>query len=387
MVDLKNTVLNNVLSYISTAKCSLSHDKVILNALAFYTSESIIKAKDIIFDICDERKIKRKACSSHPNPTEADLEDILLLFEKCEGQPVNLPLPNFVSSGYMSLPPCSGFESLASVMCSMRDEISALRLEVSEVRKSNEKDLKALDNVGCIIQDVAEIKLLIHNLPINVSGRTPESVINYEISQQLDVSSRDPVDRNEDSCQTSQVIPNLSISAVPQISSEPNAGVPNVPINSPVEELTVPTYADMVQVNRGGRSTSNRNPSNHRGGASSANRRPSRINESRRPILHARRVNISGTRPASTGLSSGQRVLDVFVGGCGLETTVEEIKNYCSVNEINVKKCETLVTKSEWYRSYKISVDALNRDKLLDAEFWPQGIFVRKFFRPRTGNN
>ena len=80
----------------------------------------------------------------------------------------------------------------------------------------------------------------------------------------------------------------------------------------------------------------------------SANRRPSRINESRRPMLHARRVNISGTRPASTGLSSGQRVLDIFVGGSGLETTEEEIKNYCTVNKISVKKCETVVTKSEW---------------------------------------
>ena len=85
-------------------KCSLSHDKDIPNALAFYTSESIIKVKDNIFDICDSMKIKRQAYSSHSNPTEADLEDILLLFEKFEGQAVNMSLPNFVSSGYMSLP-------------------------------------------------------------------------------------------------------------------------------------------------------------------------------------------------------------------------------------------------------------------------------------------
>ena len=65
---------------------------------------------------------------------------------------------------YVSLPPSSGYESLASLICSLRDEISALRIEVSEVRKPNENDMKALDNVGCIIQDVAVIKLLIQNL-------------------------------------------------------------------------------------------------------------------------------------------------------------------------------------------------------------------------------
>ena len=96
-----------------------------------------------------------------------------------------------------------------------------------------------------------------------------------------------------------------------------------------------------------------------------------------------RRVNINGTRAAvSSGLTSGLRILDIFVGGCGLQTSADEISNYCRDNDVIVKKCESIETKSEWYKSYKISIDASIRDKLLDAEFWPEGIFVRKFFRP-----
>ena len=62
----------------------------------------------------------------------------------------------------MSLPPSTGFESFASVAWSLRDEISALRLEVTEIRKANKKDSKSIENVNCIIQDVAEVKPLLH---------------------------------------------------------------------------------------------------------------------------------------------------------------------------------------------------------------------------------
>ena len=144
--------------------------------------------------------------------------------------------PNFVSSGYMSLSPCSGYEWFVSLICSTREEIWALRLEVSEVRKQNEKDFKALDNVGYIIQDVVEIKLLIHNLPIKDRVGTPENVIRDEIFQQLDVSSRDPMNRRENVCETFQVLPNLSISAVTQ-----NTNV------LMIRQLM--TYAYMIQVN------------------------------------------------------------------------------------------------------------------------------------------
>ena len=90
--------------------------------------------------------------------------------------------------------------------------------------------------MGYIIQDVVEIKLLIHNLPIKDRVGTPENVIRDEIFQQLDVSSRDPMNRRENVCETFQVLPNLSISAVTQ-----NTNV------LMIRQLM--TYAYMIQVN------------------------------------------------------------------------------------------------------------------------------------------
>ena len=68
--------------------------------------------------------------------------------------------------------------------------------------------------MGYIIQDVAEIELLIHKLPIKERVGTPENVMRDEIFQQLDVSSRDPMNRREKIYETFQLLPNLSISAV-----------------------------------------------------------------------------------------------------------------------------------------------------------------------------
>ena len=97
-----------------------------------------------------------------------------------------------------------------------------------------------------------------------------------------------------------------------------------------------------------------------------------------------RRTTINGSRQSSSGLTSGTRVLDVFVGGCNPGTTTKNIRDYCVSNGVTLKKCENLESKSEWSCSFKISVEASDRDKLLTGEFWPQGIVVRKFFRART---
>ena len=42
---------------------------------------------------------------------------------------------------------------------------------------------------------------------------------------------------------------------------------------------------------------------------------------------------------------------------------------------------------SDWFKSFKVSVTEEDRDKLLDGEFWPCGVIVRKFFKGRARND
>ena len=80
-------------------------------------------------------------------------------------------------------------------------------------------------------------------------------------------------------------------------------------------------------------------------------------------------------------------MLDVFVGGCSLESTELSISDYATNKGVHFIKCASLPSRSEWFKCFKISVIPANRDKLLEANFWPEGIVVGKYFRPRSANN
>ena len=64
-----------------------------------------------------------KVALEHPNPSIINVKDILTLLDKMEGK-VSFLL--FVAENYNSLPPCN-FEPLVAVLCSLKDDIAALR--------------------------------------------------------------------------------------------------------------------------------------------------------------------------------------------------------------------------------------------------------------------
>ena len=71
MYSLENTVIDDVLCYITSSRNSITNDSIIVNAAGFYKPEIVRKSKELIFQICNERAIARKVL-----PT-----DLLLLFQ------------------------------------------------------------------------------------------------------------------------------------------------------------------------------------------------------------------------------------------------------------------------------------------------------------------
>ena len=390
MPDLKDTILDNVLCYISSARNTLTHENVIKNAMAFYKREIIIKSKEVISNLAGVRPANRKACKSHSNPASADLEDIMSIFDKQNDG--SLVLPDFVSSGYMSMPPSAEFESLASVMCSMRDEVAALRFHLEEVQKTSEKDLKALDNVGCIFQDVSEIKKLLMDLNVKTGERmtryTPTVPENLEPSPSLPSvqTGEDNVDtivndnQNNNTAQRS-----FSAAVQSHVTTNQTSNATNSSNSGPWIEV------NNRQRNRQNRtSNSQRNSPNVQGANFSNNVQHAPRNTGRAARSGGRqttrRGNISGTRTTAAGLSTVPRILDVFLGGCSLDTDSNDIIEYCKAGNIEPRKCESLPSRSEWYKCFKISVLAQDREKLLESDFWPSGSFVGKYYKPKSAN-
>ena len=95
------------------------------------------------------------------------------------------------------------------------------------------------------------------------------------------------------------------------------------------------------------------------------------------------RRNVAGSKKVGSevvGLVGVPRVLELFVGGCGTDTTMDHLTKYCSDNGVIAKKCEELTTQSPWYKPFKLSVLSSDKIKVMNSDFWPEGVFVRQFF-------
>ena len=128
-------------------------------------------------------------------------------------------------------------------------------------------------------------------------------------------------------------------------------------------------------------STGPANPQN----VSSAMRR---LQASTTPQLQPRRHRpaVVGTARNAGGLAGApprDRNFDLFVGGCSLASTEAEIRDHCLQKGVTVDNILSLETRAPWYKAFKITLAAEDRDKLLDPELWPVGVFVRKFFRAK----
>ncbi len=123
-------VIDDVLCFIQSARKSLNEVCIGLMAVAYYTPEIILASKESIFKVCQEECTKRRQTKQYPNPSTRDVVDIIDLMVKMEGK----EMPQYVSRRYGSMP-SNEFEKIAGIMCSMRDEVCSLRVELNEARK------------------------------------------------------------------------------------------------------------------------------------------------------------------------------------------------------------------------------------------------------------
>ena len=96
-------------------------------------------------------------------------------------------------------------------------------------------------------------------------------------------------------------------------------------------------------------------------------------NQMKRPVI--------GTRTHGNTLKvSCGRFVSVFVSRLDPSVSCDTLSDYIyDVHSINAK-CEQLVTKYNTYASFKVDVTCNDISTFLDADKWPQGVYLRKFF-------
>ena len=287
---------------------------------------------------------------------------------------------------YNSLPP-SNFDSLAPVLCSLRDEITTLREEVSQLRKINQELSSAQVENSCIQHDISDIKVMMRNL----SNERGQQKISNSGTAVRGNNSEGPGSINligspsKSSTHRKEMHPqrfNRTLSIVNENLTTPNSQ-PSVisqvnvrreareHLDSSTSSTTLPLGNDVQQeqIESGGHNAE------------------WQVVRNRKLQRGKRQVNVAGTRKSPSGLSGVERIYDLFVSGCNHDTTVDDIKKYCSILGVDLKKAELMQTKSEWYSAFKISMKQSDRDTLMKSDSWPQGVFVRKFYKAKLGRD
>lgn len=339
----ENLMINDVLCFLSTSRDTLTSDEAIISATAFYNSDDILSAKKIIFSLCKEKLTVRRSCPEHPNPTVADIQDIINLLHKHDkGKKV---FPKFVAESHNSLPPSAGFLAFARAFNRIRDELSEVKEELKQVKEAKNKENRILEESTDLKQDIADIKSM---LLLKSVVATPSD---------------------------------MTTPVYTQATQQPTQAVSNAPIMSysdAFKSTTAPFIGERP------RKTFSNNFKDNQMFAGSRNF----TNNIQRTYGPRKQNNIIGTYRNSDdsafGFSSAPRKLDIYVGKCDLSTTAAKILNFCK-NKINSDaiECTELMTKNEWYKCFKVTADFNVRDQLLTPDFWPCGVIVRKFIAPR----
>ena len=263
--------------------------------------------------------------------------------------------------------PPTGFEILAPVMCALREEISLLREEVSELRRNNENDVRTINNVNTVVQDVSEIKVLVQQAISSANTGSDETPPLVQSIPQAGGSS--------------------SLNEAPATNTL--HGTRTSGDDNEWQEVHNRPYSNALRRNGLPANLQRRNTNIQRRNDNSTSQQDENFRQppNRLGISRQRRPAIEGRRTSESNIAGGERIYDIFIGGCGINTEAAAITEFCEKYGVPIKKCEAISSVSSWSKSFKASATSENRDKLLDGAFWPVGVYVRKFFRKRTRND
>lgn len=253
--------------------------------------------------------------------------------------------PQFLADNYNACPP-RNFERVARIICDLKDEFAAFREELIELRREKITDIKSLEDVSIVKSDVSDIKRLVPEVRSNLS----------ESCSSGRGTALDLTDSAKAPCEVGR----QTFSSV---------------VRSPKAQDSTARALKPVLNNQTGNQKTPLNPL-----ATSFNF----YNTERTKRNFETRNSVFGTKINCSKFTGAPRILDVYIGRCNKDTVNDNIFEHCVEAGIRPVKCEALPIKSEWYCSFKLTVNASDRETLMTPDFWPDGIVARKYYRPRV---
>ena len=158
----KSLHVNNLLCYATTACHSMKTDEVVRICITFYKETEILKSKEYLCQIVEERNTHRLNEDRLVN----EMKEIMDIIPCCDDK--DITLPKFVAGSYDGLPPTLGFEVVANYMVQLIDELTNLRKEVAQLKEIRQEERICNQEIAFIKEDLLEIKGKVRKLYHNI---------------------------------------------------------------------------------------------------------------------------------------------------------------------------------------------------------------------------
>ena len=73
-----------------------------------------------------------------------------------------------------------------------------------------------------------------------------------------------------------------------------------------------------------------------------------------------------------------------YVGNVNINATPEVMKSNIESQGVGVVEIEEINLRHNRFKSFRICIRRKDIDAIKDADFWPEGIVVQKYFFPKT---
>ena len=89
-------------------------------------------------------------------------------------------------------------------------------------------------------------------------------------------------------------------------------------------------------------------------------------------------------RAGLVSVKGADLTVNKYVGRFHNDVSTENVKSYIEDQGVSVVELELLDTKHQRFKSFRIRFKRSQLGKVVDGEFWPEGVIVSPFFRPRV---
>ena len=397
-------VVDNLLCFLTTAKADFSGNSLFDLACCFYSYENIKQSKTVLANLLHKDISWRR----DPEKKKKELKDVTDWTNELQESKVKV---KFVSDSYKGMPPV-GLDFIGPLISNLSDEVTKINnmlpnfLDIkSEVRNTadtvrqlkvemkdmNKKFSSAVAGIeeaaNDLTQDdiniISDLRTFRNSMD---AGRSSFGAfnLNRDPSSHSEVlkESTDVSDRDVFSVTTKVSDPSTGAISKEKRSENKNSRS-SVPVDRHNKSLPSPLNAEgekeNIEIsNKDGDGWTLVTGRKHRRARSSGNPHTVKASNSSYRLLGARKV-------IGTTMRAVRRTADVFLGRVAKDVTVDGIKDYVKDNfNINVQTVECLKIQSEHFNAFKVTVFMDERDILFNAELWPEGIIVNKFYKRRN---